>query len=137
MFQEIWATCEIGEYLLSTVNPKVDKDGEAPDPIIDEEFHKIDPSIDNTGIKYLTANMKTLLEQESGSTAGQLHWTTINCSLLLLLCKLSCCWSCCCCCCCCFPPPLSLSLLLIIYVLSFVSLINFIVHDTNILEVRI
>ena len=112
MFQEIWATCEIGEYLLSTVNPKVDKDGEAPDPIIDEEFHKIDPSIDNTGIKYLTANMKTLLEQESGSTAGQLHWTTINCSLLLLLYKLSCCWSwsCCCCCCCCCFPPLSLSL---------------------------
>ena len=60
MFQKIWTTCEIGEYLLSTVNPKVDIGGETPDPIIDKRFHKIDPSIDNRGIKYLTANMETL-----------------------------------------------------------------------------
>lgn len=63
MFQKIWATCEIGEYLLSTVNPKVDSYAEAPDPIIDERYHKIDPSIDNRSIKYLTANMETLLKK--------------------------------------------------------------------------
>jgi hypothetical protein len=45
------------------LNPKVDNDGEAPDPIIHECFHKIDPSIDNRGIKYLTANMETLLKE--------------------------------------------------------------------------
>jgi len=63
MFQKIWATCEIGEYLLSTVNPKVDNDSEAPDPIIDERFHAIDPNIDNRGIKYLTANIEILLNE--------------------------------------------------------------------------
>lgn len=61
MFQKIWATCEIGEYLLSTVNPGVNNDAEAPVPILDETFQKIDPNIDNTEIKYLTRNMVKLL----------------------------------------------------------------------------
>jgi hypothetical protein len=63
MFQKIWATCEIGEYLLSTVNPVVNNDAEAPGPIIDEKFYKIDTSIDNTDIKYLTANIENLLNE--------------------------------------------------------------------------
>lgn len=63
MFQKIWATCEIGEYLLSKVNPKVDNGAKAPDPIIDKRFLKIDPSIDNRHIKYLTANIETLLDK--------------------------------------------------------------------------
>jgi hypothetical protein len=70
MFQKIWATCEIGEYLLSKVNPKVDNYGEVPDPIMDERFHKIDPSIDNRGIKYLTANIETLLPPQLVSYIG-------------------------------------------------------------------
>jgi hypothetical protein len=63
MFQKIWATCEIGEYLLSKVNPEVDNYAEAADPLIDVGFHKIDPSIDNRHIKYLTANIETLLKK--------------------------------------------------------------------------
>ncbi|XP_021942836.1 sister chromatid cohesion protein PDS5 homolog A-B-like isoform X2 [Zootermopsis nevadensis] len=59
--KKIWATCEIGEYLLSTVNPGVNNDAEAPVPILDETFQKIDPNIDNTEIKYLTRNMVKLL----------------------------------------------------------------------------
>jgi hypothetical protein len=61
LFQKIWATCEIGEYLLSTVNPGVNNDAEAPVPILDETFQKIDPSINNTEIKYLTRDMEKLL----------------------------------------------------------------------------
>jgi len=63
MFQKIWATCEIGEYLLSAVNAKVDNDAEVADPIIDERFHKIDSNIDNRGIKYLTENMESPLRE--------------------------------------------------------------------------
>lgn len=68
--KKIWATCEIGEYLLSTVNPVVNNDAEAPGPIIDEKFHKIDPSIDNTDIKYLTANIETLLNETVAPQLG-------------------------------------------------------------------
>jgi hypothetical protein len=63
MFQKIWATCEIAEYLLSTVNPLVDNGAEAPAPILDITFHKLDLSIDNTDVKYLTVNMENLLEK--------------------------------------------------------------------------
>jgi hypothetical protein len=63
MFQKIWATCEIAEYVLSTVNPLVDNDAETPTPILEKTFHKLDLSIDNTDVKYLTVNMENLLEQ--------------------------------------------------------------------------
>jgi hypothetical protein len=63
MFQKIWAMCEIGEYLLSTVNPIVNNDAEAPVPVLDETFHKMDPSIDNADVKYLTVDMENLLNQ--------------------------------------------------------------------------
>lgn len=92
MFQKIWATCEIGEYLLSTVNPKVDNNGEAPDPIIDERFHKIDPSIDNRGIKYLTANIETLLNKKV--TPRLVSYVGVPSTVC-------CCCRCYCHCCCC------------------------------------
>jgi hypothetical protein len=92
MFQKIWATCEIGEYLLSTVNPKVDNDGEAPDPIIDERFHKIDSSIDNRGIKYLTANIETLLNKRV--TPQLVSYIGVPSNV-----RCCCCHYCHCCCC--------------------------------------
>jgi hypothetical protein len=67
MFQKIWATCEIGEYLLSTVNPLVNNDAETPVPILDRTFHKLDLSIDNTDVKYLTINMENILEKTVAS----------------------------------------------------------------------
>jgi hypothetical protein len=68
-FQKIWATCEIGEYLLSTVNPRVNNNAEAPVPILDETFQKVDPSIDNAEIKFLTSDMEKLL---NATVASQL-----------------------------------------------------------------
>ena len=148
MFQKIRATSEIGDYLLSKVNPKVDNYGEETDPIIDERFHKIDPSIGNRGIKYLTANIETLLNKRV--TPRLVSYiglpSTVRCCCCCCYCCCCCCCvccchrCCCCCCCCCLSLSLSLSLCCCccwLYVLSFVSLINFIVHDINILEVRI
>ena len=130
MFQKIWATCEIGEYLLSKVNPKVDNGGEAPDPIIDERYHNIDPSIDNRGIKYLTANMETLLnERVSPRLVSYIGVPSSVC----------CCCCCCCChcychCCCCWLYVLSFASLLI---LSYVILIFWRLENKFFLHLRI
>lgn len=67
MFQKIWAMCEVGEYLLSTVNSVVNNDAEVPVPVLDKTFHKMDPSIDNTAVKYLTVNMENLLNETVAS----------------------------------------------------------------------
>jgi hypothetical protein len=45
------------------VNPVVNNDAEAPEPVLDETFHKMDPSIDNTDVKYLTVDLENLLNK--------------------------------------------------------------------------
>jgi hypothetical protein len=83
MFQKIWATCEIGEFLLSTVNPAVNNNAEAPVPILDETFHRVDPGINNTEIKYLTADMEKLLNE---TVVSQLVSYTVIPLILVLFC---------------------------------------------------
>lgn len=83
MFQKIWAMCEIGEYLLSTVNSVVNNDAEVPVPVLDKTFHKMDPSIDNTDVKYLTVNMENLLNE---TVASQLVCYIVMPSTLISFC---------------------------------------------------
>lgn len=100
MFQKIWATCEIGEYLLSTFDPKVNNNAVAPDPLIDERFYKIVPGIDNRSIKYLTANIETLL-RERGSPELVSYIavpSTVHC-FWRFYCHCFCRFYCHCCCC--------------------------------------
>ena len=107
----------------------MNNDAEAPGPIIDEKFHKIDPSIDNTDIKYLTANIETLLNE---TVAPQLvSYIAVPSSVVVVVVGVVVAAAAVA-----AAAAAAAAAAVVDYKFCLSSLINFIVHDINIVKIR-